>query len=177
DPARKIVDRSKWTDIIVANFTTSPMSEISAKSKAARQSMLRHSGRPLLAACETPSQLKKPLLAFDGSPKAKEALYVAAYLAKKHGLPLVVASAASNDQLASSIQYEARKYLSSHQIKATYIVEKEDPVEVIQKTADTFQCDFIIMGSYGFQPLIEMVAGSTVDRLIIKGDLPILICR
>ena len=177
DPARKIVDRSEWIDLIVTNFSSHPMTEISAKSKSARQNMLRRSGRPLLAACETPSSMNKPLLAFDGSPKSKEALYVAAYLAKKHNIPLVVTSAINNDQLASSIQHEARKYLTSHQIKATYIVEKGNPVEVIQKTADTFDCDLLIMGSYGFKPLIEIVLGSTVDRLLTIGNRPILICR
>ena len=177
DPARKIVDRSKWTDLIVANFASHPVTEISPKSKAARQTMLRRSGRPLLAACENLSQMHKPLLAFDGSPKSKEALYVAAYLVKKHNLSLVVTSAISNEQTASTIQLEARKYLNSHQIKATYIVEKGSPVEVIQKTADTFQCDLLIMGSYGFQPLVEIVLGSTVDRLLTLGEHPILICR
>lgn len=177
DPARKIIDRSNWTDLIVTNFASHPMEEISPKSKSTRQIMLRRSGRPLLAACETPSQMRKPLLAFDGSPKAKEALYVAAYIAKKHNLPLVVVSAINNDQLVPAIQYEARKYLASKQIKATYIIEKGSPVEVIQKTIGTFQCDLLIMGSYGFQPLLEIVLGSTVDRLLTKGDLPILICR
>ena len=177
DPARKIVDRSKWTDLIVANFASHPMTEISQKSRTARQTMLRRSGRPLLAACKTPSPMHRPLLAFDGSPKAKEALYVAAYLVKNHNLPLVVVSAVNNDQMVSSIQYDARKYLGSHQIKANFIVEKGNPVEVIQKTADTFNCDLLIMGSYGFQPLIEIVLGSTVDRLLATGDHPILICR
>ena len=177
DPARKIVDRSTWTDLIVANFASHPMTEISSKAKTARLTMLRLSGRPLLAACEMPSQMCRPLLAFDGSPKAKEALYVAAYLVKKHHLPLIVVSAINNDQQASSIQYEARKYLTSHQIKATYVVEKGSPVDVIQDAADTFDCDLLILGSYGFQPLVEIVLGSTVDRLLTKGDRPILICR
>lgn len=177
DPARKIVDRSKWTDLIVANFASHSMDEISPKSKTARQTMLRRSGRPLLAACEKPSKMQRPLLAFDGSPKAKEALYVAAYLANKHHLQLVVVSAINNDQLASSVQLEARKYLNSHQIKATYVVEKGSPLEIIQSTADTFNCDLLILGSYGFQPLIEIVLGSTVDRLLSKGNRPILICR
>lgn len=177
DPARKIVDRSKWTDLIVANFASHSIAEISSKSKTTRQIMLRRSGRPLLAACENLSQMRKPLLAFDGSPKSKEALYVAAYLVKKHNLSLVVASAIGSDQTTPSIQHEARKYLTSHQIKATYIVEKGSPVEVIQKTADTFHCDLLIMGSYGFQPLLEIVMGSTVDHLLTVGDRPILICR
>jgi nucleotide-binding universal stress UspA family protein len=177
DPARKIVDRSQWTDLIVANFASHSMTEISSKSRAARQTMLRRSGRPLLAACETPSQMRSPLLAFDGSEKAKEALYVAAYMAKKHHLPLVVVSAVINDQQVSSIQHEARRYLNTHQIKATYVVEKGGAVEVIQKTADTFDCDLLILGSYGFKPLVEIVLGSTVDRLLAKGDRPLLICR
>ncbi len=177
DPARKIIERSNWTDLIVTNFASHPIEEISAKSKNARQTMLRRSGRPLLAASKNPSPMNKPLLAFDGSPKSKEALYVAAYLARKHNLPLMVVSAINNDQMAPSIQSEARQYLASHQIKATYIVEKGNPVEVIQETVDSFHCDLLIMGSYGFQPLIEIVLGSTVDKLLTKGDLPILICR
>lgn len=177
DPARKIIARSEWTDLIVADFSRHPLPALSPKLKAIRHTILRRSGRPLLAACGAPSKIRSPLLAFDGSPKSKEALYVAAYLAKKHGLSLVVVTAIGDDQKKATIQLEARKYLTSHQIKATFVMEKGDPVAVIQNTADLHDCDALIMGSYGFQPILEVVLGSTVDRLLAKGNRPILICR
>lgn len=177
DPARNIVDRSEWTDLIITNFTSHPLSEIDQKSKTARQTMLRRSGRPLLAACKSPSHMRRPLLAYDGSPKADEAMYVAAYLAKKHHLPLIVVTAINNDQQTAVVQHKVKKYLSSHQIKATYIIKKGSPFDVIQNTAQTFNCDLLIMGSFGFKPLLEIVLGSTVDQFLSAGDRPILICR
>jgi nucleotide-binding universal stress UspA family protein len=37
--------------------------------------------------------------------------------------------------------------------------------------------DLLIMGSFGFKPLLEIVLGSTVDQFLSTGERPILICR
>jgi hypothetical protein len=111
DPARKIVDRSEWTDLTVTNFSSHPSEEISQRSRITRQTMLRRTGRPVLAACKKPSRIQHPLLAYDGSPKADEAMYVAAYLAKRHNLRLTVVTAINNNQQTDVVQHKVRKYL------------------------------------------------------------------
>jgi nucleotide-binding universal stress UspA family protein len=177
DPARKIIERSQWADLIVADFSNHPLPALTPKLMAIRHTMLRRSGRPLLAVCGAPVTIRSALLAYDGSRKAKEALFVATYLTKKCGLSLVVVTAIGNDPREAAIQSEARKYLASHRVKATFHVESGQPEVVIEKIADHYQCDLVIMGSYGFKPIFEVVLGSTVDHLLAKGNRPVLICR
>jgi nucleotide-binding universal stress UspA family protein len=33
------------------------------------------------------------------------------------------------------------------------------------------------MGSYGFNPLLEVVLGSTVDKILRSAEMPVLVCR
>ena len=37
--------------------------------------------------------------------------------------------------------------------------------------------DLIVMGGYGFNPLLEAVIGSTVDQVLRVVKQPVLICR
>ena len=177
DPARMITERSKWADLIIADFCNHPLPSLTTKLKAIRHTILRRSGRPLLAVCSGAVQIRTALLAYDGSPKAKEALFMAAYLSQKHKLPLVVVTVIHHDPKEAEIQIEARKYLASHRVKAKYMVEKGPPAIVIQRIAEEKNVDLLIMGSYGFKPILELVLGSTVDYLLAKGNRPILICR
>jgi nucleotide-binding universal stress UspA family protein len=177
DPARMITERSKWADLIIADFCNHPLPSLTTKLKAIRHTILRRSGRPLLAVCSGAVQIRTALLAYDGSPKAKEALFMAAYLSQKHKLPLVVVTVIHHDPKEAEIQIEARKYLASHRVKAKYMVEKGPPAIVIQRIAEEKNIDLLIMGSYGFKPIFELVLGSTVDYLLAKGNRPILICR
>ena len=177
DPARIITGRSIWADLIVADFCNHPLPSLTTKLKAIRHTILRRSGRPLLAVCSGPHEIHSALLAYDGSPKAKEALFVAAYLAQKYALPLVVLTAYQHHPKEAKVQNEAKKYLVSHRIKAKFLVEKGSPEIVIERVADENNIDLLIMGSYGFKPILELVLGSTVDYLLAKGRRPILICR
>jgi nucleotide-binding universal stress UspA family protein len=45
------------------------------------------------------------------------------------------------------------------------------------QTADEQECDWIIMGSYGPNPPVEIVKGSTVDDVLRASKRPVLICR
>jgi len=64
------------------------------------------------------------LLAYDGSSKAQEGLFVATYLAGRWGIPLVVVTVEDNGIRAPEILKDAKDYLQSHKILATYVEEK-----------------------------------------------------
>jgi nucleotide-binding universal stress UspA family protein len=44
-------------------------------------------------------------------------------------------------------------------------------------TAEERGCDLIIMGGYGFNPVLEVVLGSAVDEVLRTSRRPMLICR
>lgn len=50
-------------------------------------------------------------------------------------------------------------------------------MKTILNVAEHQQSDLIIMGGYGYRPIVEMVLGSTLDHVLRHSPQPILICR
>jgi len=142
--------------------------------------LIRRAGRPVLAVPGPASPLNRPMLAYDGSPKAKEALFVAAYLAGKWQLQLTVLSVATEEtaeQNTAEALAAARHYLQSRRVEALFAVERGNVAEVMQRVALAEENDFVIMGGYGFRPLLDVMLGSTVNDVLRWRRCPVLICR
>jgi nucleotide-binding universal stress UspA family protein len=178
--AATIAGRAYWSDLIVMPLSHPPGPRLGDRLSSGFSRLIRRVPRPVLAAPGSPSALDHPLLAFDGSPKAKEALFVAAYLAGKWQLSLTVLSAApdeADEQKAAEALTTARQYLQSRRVDAFYVVERGPASEVIKRVAEAQNCDFIVMGGYGFQPLLDVVLGSTVNDVLRWRRWPVLVCR
>jgi nucleotide-binding universal stress UspA family protein len=72
---------------------------------------------------------------------------------------------------------EAQDYLEQHHISATYVSDAGPVGETILQVAGTRGCDFLILGGYGRNPVLELLLGSTVDYILRKSAKPMLICR
>ena len=72
---------------------------------------------------------------------------------------------------------EAKKYLEAHHLKAEYLIRKGQPSECILSEVDGLSSDLIIMGSYGYTNMLEVVLGSTVNQVLLEAKCPVLICR
>jgi nucleotide-binding universal stress UspA family protein len=124
------------------------------------------------------SPLKHALLAYDGSPKADEALFAATYLAGRWQIPLTVVTVFDQSRVAPETLLRAQVYLEESGIQADYFAAEEGPVaEAILKAAEERQADMIIMGGYGFNPVLGMILGSAVDQVLREARKPVLICR
>ena len=140
--------------------------------------MIRRCSRPILAVPCTLTGLNHALLAFNDSPKALEALYIAAYMAGKWGTQLTVLSIDKESQPAKEMQESARQYLENKDIQAHYALQKSGPsAEIILNTSRDRQCDLILIGGYKASPFVEVVFGSIVDELLRNTEIPVLICR
>ena len=70
----------------------------------------------------------------------------------------------------------AQDYLQSHQVVATFVKKSGPVAEAILATAKENNNNLIIMGGYGYNPVVEMVLGSAVDEVLRTSRRPILIC-
>jgi nucleotide-binding universal stress UspA family protein len=131
----------------------------------------------VLAVPGTVSPLHRALLAFDGSAKAEEALFIATYMAGRWCIPLTVITVKESNGATSQALAHAKEYLSEHRVEATFVEENGEVAEAILKTAQTQQSDLIIMGGYGHSPVVEVMLGSTVDEVVRSSHQPVLICR
>lgn len=169
--------RATATDLVVVNLSYPPSSQPLARVSSGFRNLILRCPRPVLATPQTFSPLSHALLAFDGSPKALEAMYVAVYLASKWSIPLEVLAVDDSNRINQTTLDQVKEYLAAHGVQARYFLESGPPVEAILGLSQQEKCDLIIMGGYGFGPLLEVILGSTVDQVLRDSPAPTLICR
>ena len=172
-----ICERSVLADLVVLSLAHPPGTSPIARLGSGFSSIVRRSARPILAVPGDARTVDRVLLAYDGSVKAKEALFVATYLAERWPVQLAVITLHENDRAAGDIQDFARKYLEMHEVQAVCVRERGPAAEAVLKTAGQLASDLIVMGGYGYKPVVEVVLGSTVNRVLRESDRPVLICR
>jgi nucleotide-binding universal stress UspA family protein len=174
---RSIAERSRWTDLVIVNLSHPPAPRIVARLSSGFRALLHLCPRPVLAVPRAPSALENALLAYDGGPKAAEALFVAAYLSGRWGTTLTVVSAAEDALPQRHPLRQAQDYLEQRGVQAAYVEKVGPPGESILETAAESGSDLILMGGYGESPVLEVVLGSTVDEVLRSCRQPVLICR
>ena len=139
--------------------------------------MIRNCSVPILTVPTAPTPLNTILLAYDGSIKAKEALFIAAYFGAQHGSTVKVLTSVIGAANPDLVQEEARNYLARFPLNSQYIISQiavSEQISIIHQTEDI---DLILIGGYSGSTLIDVMLGSAVDKVLREIQLPILICR
>ncbi|MCB8942694.1 MAG: universal stress protein [Ardenticatenaceae bacterium] len=173
-----IIKRAAWVDLVVINLTHPPEAQPLARIGPGWGRLIQRCPRPLLVlpdAVETP--LSHALLAYDGSAKADEALFLATYFAVRWRMALTVLTVQTQYTHTTAIE-QARAYLEKHGVTAVeYVLDEEPIAEAILRTADQRSCNFLIMGGFGHRPMMRVMLGSTVEHMLREFKWPMLICR
>jgi len=177
DVAAHIIERSRWVDMVVINqrrvhgrWAERPLGTIF--QTVAEQAMC-----PILAVPGTRVMpMRRALLAYDASPKAREALFVFKHLMtcwKIGGVILTVEGGrADREELDLAWQYVQQAGVT---VSTRY---EEGPADqAILRVIEEEEADLLLMGGYGYQPLLKAFLGSTVDRVLREAWFPVLICR
>ncbi len=171
-----ILRRAAWSDLVVVplDFLSdeAPINRLGSGVKA----LIQHCPRPILAVPGTASAMDRALLAYDGRPKSDEALYMAAYWVARRGVRLTVLTVETPFTNEDAMQ-RARTYLGGQGIEADYVLRQHPIAEAVLDTAVAHDCNLLIMGGFGRRPVLHLVLGSTVDRVLQEFGWPILICR
>lgn len=182
DVASRICEKAHWTGLVAVSVAHPPADEPIARLSSGFRTLVQRCPSPVLAVPvpppgQGPSSLGSALLAYDGSRKANEALYLSAYLAGQWHIPLVVVTVMEDDSTSSKTLARAEAYLDEHDVQATYITEKGSAGEAILSSAVELESELIVMGGYGFGPFLQIVLGSAVDHVLRHTRQPVLICR
>lgn len=173
---KKICERARWTDLVVVNLAHPPQDSALSRFQSGFRNLINRCTRPVLAVPGVKSEMANPLLAYDGSPKSEEALYIATYLTGRWQLSLTVVTVeeegVTNDKLV-----HAQKYLEDHGIQAEYELAQGLVPDTILAVAESRGCDLVIMGGYGGNSLRAVVLGTAVDVILNRANIPIIICR
>jgi nucleotide-binding universal stress UspA family protein len=176
--ARVLSEESRAVNLLVVNLGYALKPPATNRLGGNLESLIRRCPRPILAVSKYASPLDSLLLAYDGSPKAKEAMFVVAYLCRQWHVPLTVVSVVDETpQSAKTALQRARHYLESQHVSASYM-QKDGPTgEAILQTAEEQGSNLIIIGGYSHNTLVEVILGSTVDSVLRASAWPVLICR
>jgi nucleotide-binding universal stress UspA family protein len=172
----KICERATLTDLIVLKLAHPPQGVLSTL-KSPFRTIITNSSRPLLCIPSKASPFQRALLAYDGSPRSKEALFVATYLAEKWKVELIVFTASEGGRIKPDIQDYVHRYLDIHEVQAEYIVTENDSMAFLKKTAEEIHADLVLMGGHGSSVIREMIIGSSLDYMLRESKAPIFICR
>jgi len=172
-----ISDRAQFNDLVVLKLNYPPLPKIFNRLSSGFRTILQNSTRPVLVVKDKVSVMNHILLAYDGSPKGKEALYVAAYIASRYQKRLSVVIIENNLDKGSELQKEVNDYLNG--FSENIILQRKNARvgKEILKVASKESADVIVMGGYGLSPLFEILFGSTVDSVLRGTNIPVIVCQ
>lgn len=171
----KICERAVLTDLIVVKITNPPATGLSILRSPFR-TIIERSSRPLLTVPTQARQFKRAVLAYDGTDRSREALFVATYLAEIWKTELIVYTAV-DDSVKTDMQDYVRRYLDIHEVEAEYIISKSGAMDQLRNTVEERDADLLLMGSYGVSMLRQMFSGSALDYMLRESKIPVFICR
>jgi nucleotide-binding universal stress UspA family protein len=175
DIVRKICERARLADLTVLKIVNPPVGGL-ASLKSPFRAVINGASGPILGLRGAASRLDRALVAFDGSPRSREALFVGAYLAEQWKTSLTIFTALEDGRVSPSVQEDARKYLDLHEVQAEYILA-QGSAQAIRQTLTEAGFNLLLLGSYGISALQEVFIGSTLDFALRELDAPVFICR
>jgi len=173
----EICRRARWADLVVLSLSFPPAPRPAARLGSGMSTIIRRCPTPVLTVPSQPPALQRVLLAYDGSPKSREALYVSTYLSMAWAIPLVVVTVLETGRTTSRTLQEAKTYLRERRVQADFVKGYGPVAGVVTRTAKARKCSLIAMGGYGFDPVREIVLGSQVDEVLRRSRRPLLISR
>jgi len=172
-----LCEHSRFADIILLPLNHPPGDEPINRLSSGITTLIRNCSVPILTVPASPTPLNTILLAYDGSNKAKEALFIAAYFGAQHGSTIKVLTSVIGAANPDSIQEEARNYLARFPLSAEFVISQISVSEQIKIMQQAEELDLILIGGYSGSTLIDVMLGSAVDKVLREIQLPILICR
>ena len=174
--AEQICRRAVMADVVGLDLDHPPASHPLGRLGSKFMTIMRQVARPVLAVPREASPLSHALLAYDDSGKAREALFIAAYLAERWHIQLTLLSVTDDGAASEPLDY-ARRYLEMHEVQAEYLHTGGQVAAQILKTATERDANVLIMGGYGAQPIRQVVLGGSVEQVLRESPWPVLVCR
>ncbi len=141
------------------------------------EAVVRHAPCPVLATQAEVRPIRKVLVAYDGSDRAKDALYIGARLAQAQSRDLVLLVVNDGRPGQLNVFAEAKDWLEKHGVPAKYRYEEGEPAETILEVAREEDVSLIIIGAFGHSRFLEIFFGSTVDEVVHQAIAPVMICH
>lgn len=170
-----IVEQGQLVDLIVMGRGGEHADWLEGVLGSTTEGVVRRAECPVLVTGRPEATIERVVVAYDGSPHAKQALHLAADLGESWGGKYAVVTV-SGEHAQERLQ-EARSYIEAHSMEVEYVAREGDPREVILEFCEERDADLLVMGAYGHSKVREMLLGSTTAHLINHARCPVLLTR
>ncbi len=178
NPVDIICDKARLVDLVVMGARGEFARWSDKMLGATLEATTRLCIKPIFVSPKKFREIKKILVAYDGSGNSSKALTLAAHFATTMKLPVLLLNVNSSEEEGQAILKEAREYLLPYRIPQ--IEEKIVEGEASQKIVDEAKAsgaDLIVMGAFGHSRIREAILGSTTVQVMRKADIPLLMAR
>jgi nucleotide-binding universal stress UspA family protein len=172
--AHTIVEQSELADLVVMGRGGDRGERLGGLIGSTTESVVRHAKCPVLVTGRREANIQRFVVAYDGSPHARQALQCATAIGEAWLVPFEVIAVSKDGE---SILADARSYLQAHDLQVEYTVRDGDPRDVIVDFARERQADLLVMGAFGHSKVRELLLGSTTQYVINHAPCPVLLAR
>ncbi|MCA9896978.1 MAG: universal stress protein [Ardenticatenaceae bacterium] len=178
NPVPVLNKRAAWVDLVVVRGTRHPDKRPLVQTSPELKLLVQQCPRPIEVVPDgAQTDYSRPLLAYDGSPKADEALFIATYFASRWQRSLTVVTVETEYTTAAAMK-RAQKYLTEHGVAdVNYILGNGPIAETVLETAAVNDCNLLLMGGFSFPSLRNLTLGSSAERILLEFPQPMYICR
>jgi len=141
------------------------------------EAVVRKAGKPVMVTPRDFVEIESMALAYDGSPPAKNALRLAAFLSEKAAWPLTTLIVTADQKHAALLTKQIEEYLDPFHVDSEVVVmagkEEREIVRFLKEGA----VELLVMGAYGNNRLRELLLGSTTSYVIRNSPRPVFLTR
>jgi nucleotide-binding universal stress UspA family protein len=175
--ANQLCERAKSADISMIGHRGVNERFSTGLLGSTAESVARKCPRPLFVSPRVFREIRRPVLAYDGSQRAARAMRAAAEISALLEVPLAVITVARDPKLGEKVLDEARSYLESHRITTEFRLIAGNAHEEIIAFLKKYAADLLFIGAYGHSRIIEMVLGSNTEYVMRNAECPLFLSR
>ena len=176
--ANEICDQARVADLVVIGHRGVNEQFSTGLLGSTTESVARKSPKPVFVSPMRFKEIRRPLLAYDGSQRASAAMHAAAEVASALSLPLTVIHVAREEAAEGTrVLDEARRYLHSYGLALSCETILGHPHQRIVDIIRERNHDLLFIGAYGHSRIIEMVLGSTTEFVLRNSPCPVFLAR
>jgi nucleotide-binding universal stress UspA family protein len=175
--ANQICERAKSVDLVMIGHRGVNERFSSGLLGSTAEAVARKCPRPLFISPMKFREVRRLVLAYDGSERASRAMRAAAEFASGLGTPIAVVTVARDQKPGERTLEEARKYFEPYSLPAEFKLLSGHANEEIIKFIREYEADLLFIGAYGHSRIIEMVLGSTTEYVLRNAPCPVFLSR
>lgn len=131
--------------------------------------------------CITPDRLPEKVyhivLAFSATEKAREAMYFAEAIALTSNAEITVVISGQDACKRDAELAEATSFFAGKDLHVNYRSQECHPGELILNAAEETHADLILMGGYSNSFIKRIFRSSTVEAILSKTTVPVILCK